>query len=121
MATYALDITKNALGLVTYVSDWRIALFYSGTDPLTDIVAAEVEDSRIVLPGMQESATVGYMENAAIFSIGPLVSGIIGGWFLVNGPTETDVAWVGTFASPLTLSTGDYVKFGAGTVLVRIA
>lgn len=120
MGSYALEITKHALGVTTYTQDWQIGLFYVDTDPTTDLAGSEVEDSRTALPGLQESATAGYVENAADFNIGPLSSGVIAGWFLING-ASTDVAWVGTFASPLTLSIGDYVKFGAGTVLVQIA
>jgi hypothetical protein len=62
----------------------------------------------------------GYLENSTVVNVGPVSAGSIGGWFIVNGDLETDVAWVGTFASPLTLSTGDYVNFATGTLLVRI-
>jgi hypothetical protein len=122
MASAALDITKYVLGIAAYAPDWRIALYGAGGNPITDLAGAEIDDSRTVLPTMIASTTnAGYVTNAVEFDVGPLDSVSVGGWFLVNGATEDDVAWVGAFATPLTISTGDYVKFAAGSVLVRIA
>lgn len=121
MASFALEMAKYALGYANYTPNWKVALYYNGFDPVTDLANAEMTGTRTSLVTMIDSVgNPGYLENSTGFYVGPATSGVAGGWFIVND-VETDVAWVGTFASPLTLSTGDYVNFDAGTLLVRIA
>lgn len=121
MATYGAEMAKYALGYANYTPSWKITVFFEGQDPITDIATAEIPDCRTDLVNMIDSVgNPGYLENETAFSVGPVDAGSCGGWFIVNGDTETDVAWVGTFGTAITIDTGDYVYFDAGTVLVRI-
>lgn len=120
MGSYAMQIAGMVMGNDTTTPNWHIGLFYSGANPLADLATAEVTGSRVWVDGW--TYTLPYVSNLNTFYIGPLDACDIGGWFLVNSIDGVDVAWVGTFGGttpiPLTVATGDYIRFDPNVVNV---
>lgn len=120
MGSYAMTIAGMVMGNDTTTPDWYLGLWYANTDPVADIVTAEITNSRVFVPSW--TYTLPYVSNAETFYIGPLDACTVGGWFLANGATNPDVAWVGTFGgatpTPIVLVNGDYLRFDPNTVNV---
>ena len=117
MALYTEAMVKQILGLATYVHDWKVGLYYQGQDPLVDLVAAEVTDSRVDLPEMAWDTT--YLANTETIVWGPLPSCTVGGLFVVNG-TETLIAWSKAFTTPISVGLGEYLTLDAGLLTLSL-
>lgn len=122
MAYYGNELFDVLLGYASFTSDWHFGLYYVNTDPFTELEASEVE--RIPLPLMEMSASTASTttySNAEEFLMGPLDACTVGGWFLANGETETEVMWVSTFDTPVVISQGNYAKFPVSSVNISIS
>lgn len=113
---------QTLLEQVFYVSPpvvWELGLYIDGTDPLTDLVNAEVTNSRTLIADLFAWDTDG-LKNSADISCGPLVSCSVGGWF-ISAQGTTDVTWSQAFLSPILVSNDDVVIFSPGTISLNIA
>lgn len=117
MATYGPALIERILGYAALAPDWHLGLYYDGEDPVASLATAEIE--RIALPTMVEGID-GSWSNQDEFLVGPLDACTVAGWFLANGATEQDVIWVTAFATPVSVDSGNYAKFPAGSVKIAI-
>lgn len=117
----ALDkqaILEHVFGITPYVDDWYIGLYYDGSDPVTDIATAEVDGMRTTFIAAFDTD---HITNSSQVLIGPLPSGSIGGIFVVNGLTATDIDWSGPFdGGPITANIGDYISIAANALSIQI-
>lgn len=114
---YGPALIEGVLGYSSPTPDWYFGLYYSGTDPVTDLATAEI--IRVPAPTMGADLS-GSWSNTEEFLIGPISSCTAGGWFFANGLTETDVIWVASFATPVTIGDNNYAQFSIGSVSISI-
>lgn len=122
MALYEQEVLDKILGLAVITDDWKVGVYYNGTNPLTDIATAEIPGLRIDLPGLTWVSTGGgYYASTEIMTWGPFTACSIGGWFVANGAAETDILWSKAFTAPVSVSTGDYLTLASGLFTLGIA
>jgi hypothetical protein len=121
MALYEESILKHMLGAPLLTLDWRIALYNNGISPLTSIGTAEIAGTREPLPAMTWSAGTTSMVSTAPVIWGPMSACTAGGWFIVNGATETNILWYQAFSAPVAVSNGDYVTLPSGYMSIGLA
>jgi len=118
MALDERTILKHMLNVDTPGAyDWKIGLWttgWTGNNAAT-LPTYEVASSRVALPAMTWNAgTTSYNMSADLY-FGPLAALSVQGWFIAKG-AGNDTVYVGTFASPVATTAGDYLKLPAGYV-----
>jgi hypothetical protein len=116
MATYGPQILQDIFEVTPITYAWKICLYLDGQDPLVDMAAAEIGSSRTTLPAMEiDPIDATKISNAADFTISGVGTCTAAGWFVCDD-VATVPAFVGTFAAPVGITSGQDVNFPANAI-----